>query len=198
MGRGLSDLERGILGIACTINAHQQEGVARPRAPVELAAEENFRWEWLAHARGFGASLPRIPCDYRTPLGVCLLYRIAPAPFVARLDPRRPGRETILFSPGFFASSPATGAAKVATARAARRLVRRGLLVPAIAGCKGGDYLLTGAGIEAGRPHARPVPLIEQTLRYFAAPPTRRALADFDVAAYCRALAAELGTPPIG
>jgi hypothetical protein len=101
-------------------------------------------------------------------------------------------------SPGFFANSPAVWAAKTATGRAAQHLVRRGLLVPSIAGDTGYAYLLTPAGLEIARAHARPVPLIAETLRYFAQTPTGPVRSKFDVPAYCRALAAELGPPPVG
>jgi hypothetical protein len=196
MGRGLSELQKGILGVACTVNAHLQGGVARLRAPVRLGADGSFSLDWLPppDGTGPGPGITRVPCDYRTPLGVCLLYRIAPSPYVTAVAPRTARGHRVMTSPGFFADSPAVWAAKTATLRAARRLLRRGLLVPSIAGSTGGDYLLTRAGLEAGRSHARPVPLIAETLCYFAGIPTtmRRSDLDFDVPAYCRALAAAI------
>jgi hypothetical protein len=172
MGRGLSGLQKGILGLAYTVNVHTQGGgAARAKDPPTY-----YPWP--------------IPCDYRTPLGVCLLYRVDPSLSVTWTDPG-PGRGEITRAiSGYFAGSPAARAAKVATSRAAADLARRGLLARSDLFLGGWGYILTEGGIEAGRADARPVPLIAETLAYFHM--TRDACFLIDRPGYIRALAAEL------
>ena len=145
MGKGLSELQRGILGIACSVNIHTQGGKARVKPP------------------GFDG-----PADYRTALGICLLYRIVPSSEVARTDPRY--GEVMRRAGMFFEDTPRFRRAKAESSRAATHLVGRKLL--AWHGDKylvrhGAGYLLTDTGIEVGRVNLRPIPLIDETLAFF-------------------------------
>ena len=145
MGKGLSELQRGILGTACSVNIHTQGGEARVKPP------------------GFDG-----PADYRTALGICLLYRIVPSSEVARTDPRY--GEVMRRAGMFFEDTPRFRRAKAESSRAATHLVGRRLL--AWHGDKyrvrhGAGYLLTDKGIEVGRANLRPIPLIDETLAFF-------------------------------
>jgi hypothetical protein len=149
MGKGLSKLQRGILGIACAVNVHTQGGEARVKPP------------------GFDG-----PADYRTALGICLLYRIVPSPEAARDNPRY---GAVMRRAGmFFEDTPRFRRAKAELSRAATHLVGRRFLA------RHGDeylirlesgYLLTDKGIEVGRVNLRPVPLIDETLAFFGITP---------------------------
>jgi hypothetical protein len=145
MDKGLSELRRGILGIACAVNIHTQGGEARVKPP------------------GFDG-----PADYRTALGICLLYRIVPSSEVARTDPRY--GKVMRRAGMFFEDTPRFRRAKAESSRAATYLVGRKLLA------WHGDnylirhragYLLTDKGIEDGRVNLRQIPLIDQTLEFF-------------------------------
>jgi hypothetical protein len=179
MGRGLSDLQKGILGIAYTVNVHTQGG-GEPRAKDPETS------------RGI--------LDYRTPLGVCLLYGIVPSAKVIRIDPR--WGEVIQSCGGYFAHSAQVHRAKVASSRAATNLHRRGLLIQPRRYSGGWGYVLTEPGIEVGRANLRDVPLIDETLAYFqiaAATDTwRTRCPSFNRADYIAALASWLAKTRIG
>jgi hypothetical protein len=139
MGRGLSDLQKGILGIAHTINAHTQGGVAKVK-PADFSG----------------------PVDYRTALGVCLLYQVAPSCDVAN------GDHFQSLMRGSFENTPEVKRAKAAASRAVSHLVRRGLLAYHTKDCGMGGYILTETGIEVGKANPRPVPLIGDSLIFFS------------------------------
>jgi hypothetical protein len=145
MAKLLSELQRGILGIACAVNIHTQGGEARVKPP------------------GFGG-----PVDYRSALGICLLYRIVPSPAVASTDPRY--GEVMRRAGMFFPDTPEFRRAKATSSRAASHLVGRRLLASRRDddGVRDGSgYLLTDKGIKVGRANLRPIPLIDETLAFF-------------------------------
>jgi hypothetical protein len=146
MGRGLYDLDNGILGIACAVNIHTQ-GLREPRVKPP----------------GFDG-----PVDYRTPLGICLLHAIAPSIEFGRIDPRYV--EVMRRAGMFFEDTPQLRRAQAASSRAASRLVGRRFL----AWHKndyirkfGSGYVLTDKGIEVGKRNLRPIPMIDETLAFF-------------------------------
>lgn len=146
MARDLGDLQRGILGIACAVNIRTLGG-REPRVKPP----------------GFDG-----PVDYRTPLGICLLYAIAPSPEFARSDPRY--AEVKRRAGMFFVDTPEVRRARAALSRAASHLVGRRLLarldregtVPL-----GSGYILAPKGLEVGERHLRPIPMIDETLAFF-------------------------------
>jgi hypothetical protein len=145
MGRRLSDLQSGILGIACTVNAHTQGGEPRVKRP------------------GIGG-----PVDYVTPLGMCLLYGIPIALQVPRSDPR--GGAAWQTNGGYFANTPRANSARAAASRAASHLVARGLMAFSVQPWGSNflsGYVLTERGLEVGRGDMRAVPLIDLTLLFF-------------------------------
>jgi hypothetical protein len=181
MGRGLGELQKGILGLAWTVNAHTQGGEARAKSADPK---------------------DRVGMDYCTPLGVCLLYGIVPSEYVTRVDPRPEWGETLLHTPGFFASSPIVNRAKAATSRGARNLIKRGFLAVHYTWIERrdtkawlGGYLLTETGMEIAEANQRPVPLIDETLSFFGVANRRSSVYSRRVdstAAYIKALAAYL------
>jgi hypothetical protein len=145
MGKGLSELQRGILGIACSVNIHTQDGEVGVKPP------------------GFEG-----PADYRTALGICLLYRIVPSSEVARTDPRY--GEVMRRAGMFFEDTPRFRRARATSSRAASHLVGRGLLALRRDDDEvwvGSGYLLTDKGIEVGRANLRPIPMLDETLAFF-------------------------------
>jgi hypothetical protein len=145
MGKGLSELQRGILGIACTVNIHTQGEKAKVKPP------------------GFDG-----PVDYRTALGLCLLYRIVPSPEVAGTGARY--GEVMRRAGLFFEDTPRFRRAKAESSRAATHLVGRRFLAwhaDEYPIRLGSGYLLTDKGIEVGRVNLRPIPLIDETLAFF-------------------------------
>jgi hypothetical protein len=162
MGRGLSDLQKGILGIAYTVNVHTQ-GEPMVKTRRDRAVRVSF-WE---------------ECDYLSGLGVYLLYGIALSPGIKR-------SAFVMHQGGYFAYSPAARRAQAASSRATTRLLARGLL----AMCRQ-HYILTERGIEIGRINGRPIPMIEDVLRFFGFPRPR--LNYTDRKAYVERLNAALG-----
>ena len=145
MGKRLSELQRGILGIACAVNIHTRGGEPIVKTP------------------GFDG-----PVDYRTALGICLLYRIVPSSEVARADPRY--AEAMRRAGMFFEDTPGFRRAKADSSRAATHLVGRKLLARHVDEYRirrGSGFLLTDKGIEIGRVNLRPIPLIDETLAFF-------------------------------
>jgi hypothetical protein len=143
MGRGLGDLQKGILGLAWTVNAHTQGG--KPR--VKPADTREF-----------------IPFDFACALGVCILYGIAPALEIRRIDHRL--GEIIQRSGGWFVGTPEVHRARVATCRAANHLVKRELLAYRV-NKRFTGYLLTEEGMVIAEANKRPIPLIDETLAFF-------------------------------
>jgi len=146
MARGLSDLHTGILGIACAVNIRTQGG-GEPRVKLP----------------GFGG-----PVDYRTALGVCLLYGIAPSLEFATIDPRYV--EARRRAGMFFEESRMVERARAALSQAASYLVGRGHLARLDrerAVRLGAGYILAPKGLEVGRRHLRPIPLADETLEFF-------------------------------
>ena len=145
MGKRLSELQRGILGIACAVNIHTRGGKATVKPPE------------------FDG-----PVDYRTALGICLLYRIVPSSEVAMTDPRY--GEVMRRAGMFFEDTPQFNRAKAESSRAATDLVGRKLLARHVDEHRirrGSGFVLTDKGIEVGRVNLRPIPLIDETLAFF-------------------------------
>jgi hypothetical protein len=144
MGRGLGETQKGVLGVAFTVNAHTQGGVAGVKSTVP----------------GDDRRLP----DFTTDLGMFVVYGLTPDPKpVTRVDPR--GWEStydmydVLWSAG---QSPEARRARVAVCKAVATLRRRGLMTR-----YGSDHVLTAAGLELGRVWAVDVPEIDLALEVF-------------------------------
>lgn len=126
MGRGLSPLQRGILGLAYAVNTHTQGGnpAVKTGGPVN-----GYRGPTVNYTG---------PKDLKTSLAVYAVKRIEPSTAVNN---------------GFFHGTPKCKSAKASIARAITRLTERNLLIYAPEGsdlCMWG-YLLTAEGFKIAK-----------------------------------------------
>jgi hypothetical protein len=162
----MGETQKRVLGVAYTVNAHTQGGVARVRSTTPSARwpDDTVLWDG--------------PADFGSDLGMFAVYGVIPnpRPVVTRVDHRgwdtgyeiRSGR--VLWSARH---DPAARSAAVAVCKAINSLIRRGMM-RRTADSDDARYqsrycVLTAAGLELGRAHAAPVPEIDLAVRVFLA-----------------------------
>jgi hypothetical protein len=144
MGRGLSPMQKQILGVAYTVNAHTQGGTAKVKAGAKLDG-----YMCLAVVVGEGATV-----DVKTSLLIWLIG----------------GIETTGGNSWstYFQETPEKNSVKASITRAVSRLLKRELLayVPWRREF-GHGYVLTDQGMAIAQQYAQPVPEIDTALGVF-------------------------------
>jgi hypothetical protein len=157
MGRGMGDTQKRILGVAYTINAHTQCGIAKVKSTTRSKGrfqDKAMIWEGVP--------------DINSNLGVFAVYGLVPNPRPIKRVSR--GHESIYEMHGMLWNSkhnPEARKAQIAVCKARNSLRTRGLL--RYASCRGvfwGD-ILTSDGVELGSQFAVDVPEIDLAITVF-------------------------------
>ena len=148
MGRGISQLQKDILGVAFTVNKHTQ-GYAAVKAgqPDTQYKCPTVDYDGMK--------------DLKTSLVVYTVFGILPSKW------DKHGYENI----GFFRGTPEYKRAKASASRAITRLIDRGLLIFApkdnhTTGAQWG-YVLTAEGLAIAKDYEKPIPAIDTALKLF-------------------------------